>query len=85
MTPLPYRITGQTMDAAQLKQSLMTLYWSTVTLADVLRCPTEVVMGWYYGKEPVPIAVGEWLARLTALHESNPPPVGGLPPEHLDR
>lgn len=73
------------MDAAQLKQSLKTLYWSTVTLADILRCPTEVVMGWYYGREPVPVAVGEWLARLAAAHDSTPPPVGGLEPEHLDQ
>jgi hypothetical protein len=73
------------MDAAQLRQSLMTLYWSTVTLADILRCPTEVVMGWYYGNDPVPAAVGEWLARLTAAHDSNPPPLGGLAPQHLDQ
>lgn len=73
------------MDAAQLKQSLMTLYWSTVTLADILRCPTEVVMNWYYGREPIPVAVGDWLMRLVAAHDSNPPPVGGLELENLDQ
>ena len=73
------------MDAAQLKQSLMRLYWSTVTLADILRCPTDVVMGWHYGNDPVPVAFGERLARLAAAHDSYPPPVGGLEPEHQDR
>lgn len=73
------------MDSAQLKQRLMTLYWSTVTLADILRCPTDIVMNWHYGTHPVPVAVGEWLARLAAAHDTNPPPVGELVPEPLDK
>lgn len=73
------------MDTAQLKQSLMKLYWSTVTLADVLRCPIEVVMGWYYGNAPIPQAVGEWLERLAAAHDGNPPPVGALAVEPQDQ
>ena len=61
------------MDAVQLMQSLKKRYWSTVTLANILGCPTVVVMGCYYGNAPVPQAVGEWLARLAEAHDSNPP------------
>ena len=63
----------------------MTLHWSTLTLADILRCPTDIVMGWYYGYDPVPPAVGEWIERLAAAHDSNPPPVGGLALERPDQ
>lgn len=66
------------MTAGQLKKSLMTLHWSTLTLADVLHCPTDVVMAWYFGYEPIPSAVAAWLKRLVAAHEDNPAPIGGL-------
>ncbi|MBW4656877.1 MAG: hypothetical protein KME20_28085 [Kaiparowitsia implicata GSE-PSE-MK54-09C] len=66
------------MTAGQLKKSLRTLHWSTLTLADVLHCPTDVVMAWYFGYEPVPPAVASWLERLVAAHEDNPAPSGGL-------
>lgn len=72
------------MDAAQLKHSLMTLHWSTVTLADILHCPTDVVMAWYYGYDPIPPGVAEWLQRLVTAHESNPAPVGGLADNDLE-
>lgn len=32
------------MDAIRLKQCLAVLHWSTLTLADVLRCPFDVVL-----------------------------------------
>jgi hypothetical protein len=66
------------MDANQLKQSLVTLHWSTMTLADILHCPTDVVMAWYHGYEPVPAAVGDWLEQLIAVHEHNPPPTSAV-------
>lgn len=66
------------MTAGQLKKSLMTLHWSTLTLADVLHCPTDVVMAWYFGYEPIPPLVASWLGRLVAAHEGNPAPIGAL-------
>lgn len=71
------------MDAHQFKKSLMTLHWSTLTLADILHCPTDVVMGWYFGYDVMPSAVADWLERLTKAHESNPPPVGGVADHNL--
>lgn len=65
------------MDAAHIKQSLM-------TLADILRCPADI-MGWRYGYDLVPVAVGKWIEWLAAAHDSNSPPTGGPAPEPLDQ
>ena len=66
------------MDAGKLRKCLTTLHWSTLTLADILHCPTDVVMAWYFGYDPIPSAVAEWLERLVTAHEGNPAPIGGL-------
>lgn len=43
--------------------------------------PTDIVMGSYYGYDPVPAAVGKWIKLLAAAHDSNLPPAGGPAPE----
>lgn len=37
------------MESDRLKKCLMTFHWSTLALGDILDCPTDVVMGWYFG------------------------------------
>lgn len=54
-----------------------------MTLADILRCPADI-MGWRYGYDLVPVAVGKWIEWLAAAHDSNSPPTGGPAPEPLD-
>ena len=62
------------MDAIRLKQCLVVLHWSTLTLADVLRCSFDVVLPWYHGRAEIPYEVGEWLEALVASHEAIPAP-----------
>ena len=72
------------MDAGQLRKSLRTLHWSTLTLADILHCPTDVVMAWYFGYDPIPASVAEWLERLVTAHEKYPVPVGAIADNDLE-
>lgn len=58
---------------------------SVTAQPDILRWPTDIVMGSYYTYDPVTAAVGEWIEWLAAAYGSNPPPVGGLAPEPLDQ
>ena len=64
------------MDAARLKQCLAVLHWSTLTLADVLKCPFDLVLPWYHGRADIPDEVQRWLEALVAAHEALPTPAG---------
>jgi hypothetical protein len=55
---------------------LAVLRWSTLTLADVLKCPFDVVLPWYHGRAGIPEEIGQWLEALADAHEALPMPAG---------
>jgi hypothetical protein len=64
------------MNATRFRECLIILHWSSLTLADLLHTTAGTVMAWYYGREVIPDAVGEWLDTLVRAHEAAPPPIG---------
>jgi ribosome-binding protein aMBF1 (putative translation factor) len=48
---------------------------SYTSLARMLEYDARLVRRWAAGKEAVPNDVGEWLEKLAAFLEANPPPI----------
>jgi hypothetical protein len=64
------------MTPLRLRECLHLLGWSQLDLAKIIDVPPRRVRQWAGDDEPVPKNLANWLERLVAFHQKNPPPVG---------
>jgi ribosome-binding protein aMBF1 (putative translation factor) len=62
------------MTPSRLRDVLTLLHWSQRGLADIMACDERLVRRMAAGAADIPPAVAEWLEKLAAVHEANPPP-----------
>jgi hypothetical protein len=62
------------MTGYRFRECLARLGWLSGTLAKMMNLMPGQTRAWSGSREPVPDEVAEWLERLVAFHERNPPP-----------
>lgn len=60
--------------ATRLRSALASLRWTQRGLAAILRHDERRVRRWLAGETEPPTEVLEWLERLAAFHDADPPP-----------
>jgi hypothetical protein len=62
------------MTPLRLRECLHLLGRSQANLAKIINVPPRWVRRWADDDEPVPENVADWLEKLVAFHQQNPPP-----------
>ena len=62
------------MTPFRFRECLKRLRWQQGGLAQVLNINPMQARRWGDGRDGIPPDVAEWLERLVAFHEQNPPP-----------
>ena len=62
------------MTPDRFRAVLRLVHWTGRGLATILGCDERLIRRWAAGSAAIPLGVAEWLERLAAAHESNPPP-----------
>jgi plasmid maintenance system antidote protein VapI len=62
------------MTPLRLRECLYLLGWSQAHLAKIIDVQPRRVRRWADDDEPVPENVADWLEKLGAFHQQNPPP-----------
>ena len=57
------------MTPLRLKECLISLRWSSSTLADALGCQEELVDAWILGFEGTPPKAAAWIEALAQVHD----------------